>query len=184
MAAMLGSTFAPHFAMFASDHGFVAMKPTPSFVAAASRTTSLPVVAFRHADVSTRGFARGQNFVLTTFTTVTVLAQTSIGNVVVAVEIALGRIQPYLDGGARGTRGTGGSSGSSGSSSCCTGRTAAGGTGRCSSGGRSSQKTGRTGRTSATGRSTRGFGPFSGLEGFFVGPCFDIRIGQGLLGGG
>ena len=181
MAAMLGSTFAPHFAMFASDHEFVAMKPTPSFVAAASRTTSLPVVAFRHADVSTRGFARGQNFVLTTFTTVTVLAQTSIGNVVVAVEIALGRIQPYLDGGARGTRG---SSGSSGSSSCCTGRTAAGGTGRCSSGGRSSQKTGRTGRTSATGRSTRGFGPFSGLEGFFVGPCFDIRIGQGLLGGG
>lgn len=179
---MLGSTFAPHFAMFARDHGFVAMKPTPSFVTAASRTTSLPMVAFGHADVSTRGFARGQNFVLATFTPVTVLAQTSIGNVVVAVEIAFGRIQPHLDGGARGTRGTRGSSGSSGSSSCCTGRTAAGGTGRCSSGGRSSH--GGTGRTSATGRSTRGFGPFSGFEGFFVGPCFDIWIGQGLLGGG
>ena len=182
MAAMLGSTFAPHFAMFARDHGFVAMKPTPSFVTAASRTTSLPMVAFGHADVSTRGFARGQNFVLATFTPVTVLAQTSIGNVVVAVEIAFGRIQPHLDGGARGTRGTRGSGGSSGSSSCCTGRTAAGGTGRCSSGGRSSH--GGTGRTSATGRSTRGFGPFSGFEGFFVGPCFDIWIGQGLLGGG
>ena len=90
MAAMLGSTFAPHFAMFARDHGFVAMKPTPSFVTAASRTTSLPMVAFGHADVSTRGFARGQNFVLATFTPVTVLAQTSIGNVVVAVEIAFG----------------------------------------------------------------------------------------------
>ena len=179
---MLGSTFAPHFAMFARDHGFVAMKPTPSFVTAASRTTSLPMVAFGHADVSTRGFARGQNFVLATFTPVTVLAQTSIGNVVVAVEIAFGRIQPHLDGGARGTRGTRGSGGSSGSSSCCTGRTAAGGTGRCSSGGRSSH--GGTGRTSATGRSTRGFGPFSGFEGFFVGPCFDIWIGQGLLGGG